>query len=184
MGGQLDGNFLHGSLPHKFIILIVTSFICLRSIIFFSLSGNETQITPGQLQRKPDSQTSNLQVTTYPNCANIHANRRRAATYANTAEQITWTTVLFKLYQLFVLVWTGNVKLCTLFALKVSVSALPWYITLVILSLQFCFWLYCRTCSTVKTISKWSFTYEREYVHPDSSYHAAPSLYSSLFARR
>ena len=34
-GGQLDGNFLSGSLPHKFIILIVTSFICLWSIIFF-----------------------------------------------------------------------------------------------------------------------------------------------------
>ena len=28
MGGQLDGNFLPGSLPHKFI-LIVTSIICL-----------------------------------------------------------------------------------------------------------------------------------------------------------
>ena len=36
-GGQLDGNFLSGSLPHKFIILIVTSFICLWSK-FFSLS--------------------------------------------------------------------------------------------------------------------------------------------------
>jgi len=35
MGGQLDGNFLPFSLPHKFIILIVTSFICLSSIIFF-----------------------------------------------------------------------------------------------------------------------------------------------------
>jgi len=34
MGGQLDGNFLAGSLPHKFIILIVTSFICLWSINF------------------------------------------------------------------------------------------------------------------------------------------------------
>jgi len=34
MGGQLDGNFLPGSLPHKFIILIVTSFICLWSINF------------------------------------------------------------------------------------------------------------------------------------------------------
>ena len=29
MGGQLDGIFLAGSLPHEFIILIVTSFICL-----------------------------------------------------------------------------------------------------------------------------------------------------------
>jgi len=35
MGGQLDGIFLAGSLPHEFIILIVTSFICLWSIIFF-----------------------------------------------------------------------------------------------------------------------------------------------------
>ena len=34
MGGQLDGNFLAGSLPHKFIILIFTSFICLWSINF------------------------------------------------------------------------------------------------------------------------------------------------------
>ena len=32
MGGQQDGNFLAGSLPHKFIILIVTSFICMWSI--------------------------------------------------------------------------------------------------------------------------------------------------------
>ena len=38
MGGQLDRNFLAGSLPHKFIILIVTSFICLWSINFFPLS--------------------------------------------------------------------------------------------------------------------------------------------------
>jgi len=34
MGGQLDGNFLPVSLPHKFI-LIVTSFVCLWWIIFF-----------------------------------------------------------------------------------------------------------------------------------------------------
>jgi len=34
MGGQLDGNFLAGSLPHEFIILIVASFICLWSINF------------------------------------------------------------------------------------------------------------------------------------------------------
>ena len=37
MGGQLDGKFPAGSLPHKFTILIVTSFVCLWSIIFFSL---------------------------------------------------------------------------------------------------------------------------------------------------
>jgi len=37
MGGQLDGIFLAGSLPHEFIILIVTSFICLW-LINFSLS--------------------------------------------------------------------------------------------------------------------------------------------------
>jgi len=35
MGGQLDGSFLAGSLPHELIILIVTSFICLWLIIFF-----------------------------------------------------------------------------------------------------------------------------------------------------
>jgi len=34
-GGQLDGNFLAGSVPHKFIILIVTSFVCLWSINFY-----------------------------------------------------------------------------------------------------------------------------------------------------
>jgi len=37
MGGQLDGIFLAGSLPHEFIILIVTLFICLL-LINFSLS--------------------------------------------------------------------------------------------------------------------------------------------------
>ena len=37
MGGQLDGIFLAGSLPHEFIILIVASFICLW-LINFSLS--------------------------------------------------------------------------------------------------------------------------------------------------
>ena len=37
MGGQLDGIFLTGSLPHEFIILIVTLFICLW-LINFSLS--------------------------------------------------------------------------------------------------------------------------------------------------
>jgi len=37
MGGQLDGIFLAGSLPHEFIILIVTLFICLW-LINFSLS--------------------------------------------------------------------------------------------------------------------------------------------------
>jgi len=35
MGGQLEGIFLAGSLPHEFIILIVTPFICLWSINFF-----------------------------------------------------------------------------------------------------------------------------------------------------
>jgi len=35
MGCQLDGNFLAGSVPHKFIILIVTSFVCLWSINFY-----------------------------------------------------------------------------------------------------------------------------------------------------
>ena len=38
MGGQLDGIFLAGSLPHEFIILTVTLFICLWLINFFSLS--------------------------------------------------------------------------------------------------------------------------------------------------
>ena len=37
MGGQLDGIFLASSLPHEFIILIVTLFICLW-LINFSLS--------------------------------------------------------------------------------------------------------------------------------------------------
>jgi len=37
MGGQLDGIFLAGSLPHEFIILIVTLFIYLW-LINFSLS--------------------------------------------------------------------------------------------------------------------------------------------------
>ena len=37
MGGQLDGNFLPGSLPHKFI-LIVTSIICFVMNKFLSLS--------------------------------------------------------------------------------------------------------------------------------------------------
>jgi len=37
MGGQQDGIFLAGSLPHEFIILIVTLFICLW-LINFSLS--------------------------------------------------------------------------------------------------------------------------------------------------
>jgi len=37
MGGQLDGNFLSGSLPHKFI-LIVTSIICFVVNNFFFLS--------------------------------------------------------------------------------------------------------------------------------------------------
>jgi len=37
MGGQLHGIFLAGSLPHEFIILIVTLFICLW-LINFSLS--------------------------------------------------------------------------------------------------------------------------------------------------
>jgi len=37
MGGQLDGNFLPGSLPHKFI-LFVTLIICFAVNIFFSLS--------------------------------------------------------------------------------------------------------------------------------------------------
>ena len=36
MGGQLDGNFLHGSLPNKFI-LIVTLIICFVVNKFFSL---------------------------------------------------------------------------------------------------------------------------------------------------
>jgi len=39
MGGQLDGIFFAGSLPHDIIILIVTSFICLWLILInFSLS--------------------------------------------------------------------------------------------------------------------------------------------------
>ena len=47
MGGQLDGIFLAGSLPHEFIILIVTLFICLW-LINFSLS----------LHQKPDGPDS------------------------------------------------------------------------------------------------------------------------------
>ena len=38
MGGQLDGNFLPGSLPHKFI-LFVTLIICF--VVFFSLCNAE-----------------------------------------------------------------------------------------------------------------------------------------------
>ena len=42
MDGQLDGIFLAGSLPHEFIILIVTLFICLWLInFFFSLPLSE-----------------------------------------------------------------------------------------------------------------------------------------------
>jgi len=41
-GGQLDGNFLPGSLPHKFIILIVTSFICLWWINLSLFLGHAT----------------------------------------------------------------------------------------------------------------------------------------------
>ena len=37
MGGQLDGIFLAGSLPHEFIILTVTSFIYLRLIMGYFL---------------------------------------------------------------------------------------------------------------------------------------------------
>ena len=37
MGGQLDGNFLPGSLPHKFI-LIVTLMICFAVNKFLSLA--------------------------------------------------------------------------------------------------------------------------------------------------
>jgi len=45
MGGQLDGIFLDGSLPHEFIILIVTLFICLWLINFFlSLSQTGTEL--------------------------------------------------------------------------------------------------------------------------------------------
>ena len=53
MGGQLDGNFLPGSLPHKFIILIVTSFICLWSINFslsLSLTCGPTVTNRDQLR--------------------------------------------------------------------------------------------------------------------------------------
>jgi len=41
MGGQLDGNFLAGSLPYKFIILTVTSFISLfvYFLLKYSLHG-------------------------------------------------------------------------------------------------------------------------------------------------
>jgi len=42
MGGELDGIFLAGSLPHEFIILIVTSFICWW-LINLSLSLSTTQ---------------------------------------------------------------------------------------------------------------------------------------------
>jgi len=40
MGGQLDGIFLAGSLPHEFIILIVTSLVVNK---FISLSLSETR---------------------------------------------------------------------------------------------------------------------------------------------
>jgi len=44
MGGQLDGIFLAGSLPHEFIILIVTLFIRLW-LINFSLSLSLGELT-------------------------------------------------------------------------------------------------------------------------------------------
>ena len=49
MGGQLDRIFLAGSLPHEFIILIVTSFICLWLINFcLSLSCRAQQAMGAQ----------------------------------------------------------------------------------------------------------------------------------------
>jgi len=42
MGGQLDGNFFPGSLPHKFI-LIVTSIICFVVNKFISLCWTQAQ---------------------------------------------------------------------------------------------------------------------------------------------
>jgi len=55
MGGQLDGIFLAGSLPHEFIILIVTSSICLwlkNFSLSLSLSSGDIQQMP---QRTADS---------------------------------------------------------------------------------------------------------------------------------
>jgi len=43
MDGQLDGIFLAGSLPHEFISLIVTSFICSWLIISLSLFVQDYQ---------------------------------------------------------------------------------------------------------------------------------------------
>ena len=43
MDGQLDGNFLPGSLPHKFI-LVVTLIICFVVNNFFSLSDHNTPV--------------------------------------------------------------------------------------------------------------------------------------------
>ena len=45
MGGQLDGNFLPGSLPHKFI-LIVTLMICFAVNKFLSLSHHPACVDP------------------------------------------------------------------------------------------------------------------------------------------
>jgi len=45
MGGQLDGNFLPGSLPHKFI-LIVTLMICFAVNKFLSLSHRQACVDP------------------------------------------------------------------------------------------------------------------------------------------
>ena len=44
MGGQLNGNFLPGSLPHKFI-LIVTLTICFVVNKFLSLAKGQVHLT-------------------------------------------------------------------------------------------------------------------------------------------
>ena len=55
MDSQLDGNFLPGSLPHKFI-LIVTLIICfVVNNFFFSLSPRAPCSCPNYLELPPDS---------------------------------------------------------------------------------------------------------------------------------
>ena len=103
MGGQLDGIFLAGSLPHEFIILIVTLFICLWLInfslsLFFVIETHTTVYRPfvRDYPGRPVPEETFTFTHSHPSSSDSLYQLPPSTTIYNILlVQFTWLTVLF-----------------------------------------------------------------------------------------
>ena len=95
MGGQLDGIFLAGSLPHEFIILIVTLFLSL----FFVIETHTTVYRPfvRDYPGRPVPEETFTFTHSHPSSSSDSLYQLPPSTtiYSILLVQFTWLTVLF-----------------------------------------------------------------------------------------